>query len=94
VDKYAADTEKQQKRLEATKQEKAEYTQNTTPANKWIAAFSRFMDAKKLTFELAQAMIERIEVSDRDMVTVTFKFRDEMEAVCQNTDVKKYAEVS
>jgi DNA invertase Pin-like site-specific DNA recombinase len=81
TEKYNADTERQQARLEAAKREKAEYAEKSTPVNKWLAAFTRFMDAKELTAEMAQALIERVEVSNRNRVSITFKFRDEYAAI-------------
>ena len=83
IDKYTADTKKQSSRLEAAKSDKAEYTKNSTPVNKWLAEFTKFMDAKELTADMALAMIERVEVSDRNKVSVIFKFRDEMAAICK-----------
>jgi hypothetical protein len=91
TEKYDADTEKERAKLEAAKRERAEYTQNSTPVNKWLMAFNRFMDAKELSVELAQAMIERVEVSNRNVVEVTFKFRDEYEAVCEYADIETEA---
>ncbi|MDR0999732.1 MAG: recombinase family protein [Clostridiales bacterium] len=88
TEKYDADTEKQQARLEAAKHEKAEYAEKSTPVNKWLAAFSRFMDAKELTVEMAETLIERVEVSNRNRVSVTFKFRDEYAAI------SRYAEAA
>jgi hypothetical protein len=88
TEKYNVETEKQHARIEAAQRDKAEYAQNTTPVNKWFAAFSRFIEAKELTKDMAQALIERIEVSDRNRLSITFKFRDEFEAISE------YAEVS
>jgi hypothetical protein len=45
------------------------------------------MDAQELTAEMAQAMIERVDVHDRDKVTVTFKFRDEYAAIREYMEV-------
>jgi DNA invertase Pin-like site-specific DNA recombinase len=87
TEKYNADSEKQQTLLDAAKREKEEYAQSSTPINKWLAAFSRFMDAKELTAEMAQALIERVEVSGRNRVTVFFKFRDEFTAIRQFAEV-------
>jgi DNA invertase Pin-like site-specific DNA recombinase len=79
--KYIADEINLQKQLEAAKQEKKQYTHNTTPKNKWLAAFKRFTDDKELTSAMAQALIERINVHEGHRVVVTFKFRDEFEAL-------------
>jgi DNA invertase Pin-like site-specific DNA recombinase len=87
VGKYGGDAYKQRGRLEAAKREKAEYTHCSTPVNKWLAAFTRFMDEKELTAEMVQALIERVEVSGRSNVIVVFKFRDEYEAIRQYTGV-------
>jgi len=87
VAKYDADVEKQRGRFEAASRERAEYTQNSTPVNKWLSAFTRFMDAGELTSDIARALIERVEVSERDNVTVTFKFRDEFAAVCSTNNI-------
>ena len=81
TEKYNDDTEKERTRLETAKREKDEYAQHSTPANKWLTAFNQFIGAKELTTELAQAMIERIEVKNRNEVDVTLKFRDEYEFI-------------
>jgi len=79
--KYDGDFDKQTVRLEAAKREKKEFTQKGESINKWLAAFKQFKDEKKLTEEMAHILIKRIEVSDRDRVSVTFNFRDEFEAI-------------
>jgi hypothetical protein len=70
-------------RLDAAKRDKAAYTQSSTPTNKWLAAFSRFSDAKELTAEMAQALVERVEVSDYNKIHIIFKFRDEYAAIAE-----------
>jgi len=80
-EKYNIDFQKQKERLDRAKQEKQDYTRNSTPENKWLSAFGRFMNNKELTVEMAQTLISRIEVSNRDRVSVTFNFRDELEAI-------------
>jgi DNA invertase Pin-like site-specific DNA recombinase len=82
-EKYDADDKKQHQRIEAAKCDKAEYTQGSTSANKWLAAFSRFMDTEELTADMAQALIERVEVSTGRRVNVIFKFNDEFAAICE-----------
>jgi DNA invertase Pin-like site-specific DNA recombinase len=87
TEKYTADSERLQARLDAAKRDKAEFTQSSTPVNKWLAAFTRFMDAQELTAEMAQALVECVEVSNRDRVTITFKFRDEFAAISEYAEV-------
>ena len=88
TEKYSADTERLRGRLEAAKREKDEYAQGSTPVNKWLVAFSKFMDEQELTTPMAQALVERIEVSDHDKVTVKFKFRDEYLAVSEYAEAR------
>ena len=90
TDKYSVEMDLQRSRLEITKRERAEYSKCTEQANKWVVAFNRFIGEKKLTLEMVQAMVERVEVSDLDRVSVTFKFRDELELLV--ADVKKSTE--
>jgi len=85
IEKYDADIKKQAQRIDASRREKSAYTQKTTPANKWITAISQFMDAKELTSEMAQMLVERVDVSNYDNVAITFKFRDEFAEVKQCT---------
>ena len=46
------------------------------------------MEGEGLTAEMAQALIERVEVSNRNRVTVTFKFHDEYAAACGYSNYK------
>lgn len=94
TNKYTADEETQRSRLEAAKLEKATFTKNSTPINKWLAEFIRFMDSQELTAEMAQAMIERVKVSSRNKVEVIFKFRDEYKAINEYTNAQTASEVS
>jgi len=80
-EKYNVDLQKQKDRLDRARQEKLEYTRNSTPENKWLSAFRRFMNSRELTAEMVQTLVQRIEVSNRDRVNVKFKFRDEFEAI-------------
>ncbi|GHV33401.1 resolvase [Clostridia bacterium] len=83
TEKYNADTVKLQARLDSANESKTRFSQSSTPANKWLAAFRRFMDAKELTAEMAQALVERVEVSDYNKVHIIFKFRDEYKAIAE-----------
>lgn len=81
TEKYNADIETQNKKLDAVKAEKAEYSKYTEQTNKWLATFERFMNEKALNREMVQALVERVEVSDLNKVSVSFKFRDELESL-------------
>jgi hypothetical protein len=81
TEKYTKEMETQQTKLEAVKAERKEYSKHTEQTNKWLATFNRFTENKALTREMVQALVERVEVSDLNRVSVTFKFRDELEAL-------------
>jgi hypothetical protein len=81
TEKYNAEAERLNLRLGVAKVEKADYTENSTPVNKWLVAYSRFIDSKELTADMVKALIERIEVVERNKVTIVFKFRNEYEAI-------------
>jgi hypothetical protein len=84
--KYEAEIEKQTLLLEEAKNEKNEYLQITTSSNKWVVEFSRFMEAKELSSEMSQALIESITISNRTSVDIRFKFRDEYTAINTYTE--------
>jgi len=81
IDKYNTDMDKQHTKLDAMKAERAEYSKQTKQTNKWLATFEQFMDNKALNREMVQALVERVEVSNLDKVSVSFKFRDELESL-------------
>jgi DNA invertase Pin-like site-specific DNA recombinase len=76
VEKYNADADKQRQRLESAKSSECIYKRE----NKWLVAFTRFIDAKKLTVEMTQTLIERVEVGECKRISIIFKFRDELES--------------
>jgi len=82
-ERYIANENELKKRLETTKQAKKQY--NTTPKNKWLVAFDQFIDDSKLTTEMAHALIERIDVHEGHRIVVSFKFRDEFEALLSSS---------
>jgi len=90
-DKYNADIALQTETLEIIKNAKAECSQNTAPKNKWLATYNRFTESKELTTEMAQALIERIEVHENRNVQIAFKFRDGFEAL--TTAISEYQNV-
>jgi hypothetical protein len=86
IQKYNLETEKLQNNLKKSKSEKKKYTQSSTAQNKFLTAFMRFSNDKEISREMATELIERIEISDRNKVTITFKFSNEFE------EIKRYAE--
>ncbi|MDR2532388.1 MAG: recombinase family protein [Oscillospiraceae bacterium] len=90
VGKYTADTERLNTRLKFAKSEKAKYKKNLTTVNKWLTTFTKFIGEQELTAELAQTMVERVEISDYNKVAITFKFRDEYEEVIKLAEVSGF----
>jgi len=85
IEKYNADMESQQIRLEVSKAERAEYSKHADQASKWLSTFTRFYEEKTLTLEMVHAFVDRVEVSDLNRVSITFKFRDELESLVAAT---------
>ena len=80
-DKYQADIEQQKNKLTLLQDERNTYTTATAQTNHWIATFEKFMTEPELSRAMVQAFIHRVEVSKIDQLTITFKFRDELEAL-------------
>jgi hypothetical protein len=89
IQKYNLETEKLQKNLKKSKSEKKKYTQSSTSQNKFLTAFMRFSNSKEISREMATELIERIEISDKNKVHITFKFRDEFEEIQRFTEGEK-----
>lgn len=81
IKKYDSERTALQQRLSDTENAKQGYTQSFTPSNKWLDAFQRFAVDSELTAEMAQALIERIEVNSNNNVEVTYRFNDEFEII-------------
>jgi len=80
-EKYNSDADAQSKRLESAKQAKKQFRQTTTSDNKWLAHYGRFVKSKELTPDMAQSLIERVEVGNDSNIHVVFKFADEFMAL-------------
>ncbi len=81
--KYDSDIETGKQRLQQVTELKSAFTQNFTSSNKWVAAFERFESAQELTYEMAHALIERIEVKSDNEVCIQFRFMDEYKMICE-----------
>lgn len=79
--KYDADTLDLQRQLEEINRLREHHRQSFTPANKWLAAFQRFEIEEELTTEMVRALIERIEVTSDNRITVVCKYMDEQAAL-------------
>lgn len=52
-----------------------------TPENQFLTAFQQFSGATEFTRDMAAALIERVEVGADKSVSVTFRYKDEYEAL-------------
>ena len=80
IDKHNAEMEKQHYKLDIAKAKRAELSEHTEHTNKWLAKFELFMNNRDLNRDMVQALVKRVEVSGLDKVSVTLKFRDELES--------------
>lgn len=78
--KYRDDMERAKTRLaELVQQEKFRHQQ--TAQNPWLTACGQFRDEKKLTEEMAHALIERVEVDAANHIMVILRYQDEYRAL-------------
>jgi DNA invertase Pin-like site-specific DNA recombinase len=89
IKKYNSETEKLQINLKKAKSEKKKYTQSSTSQNKCLTSFMQFSNDKKISREMAIALIEKIEISDKNKVHITFKFRDEFGEILRFSEGEK-----
>ena len=80
--KYRADMERAQSRLEMLEQQQRE-SRRQTAENPWLAACNRFKEEQTLTEDMAHALIERVEVDADNNVSITLRYRDEYSALLQ-----------
>jgi len=59
----------------------AKHTETYVDENKWVAALLRFKNEKQLTGAMLSELVDHIEVSENNKVSVVFKHRDEYEAL-------------
>ena len=67
-----------QNELDLFESDKLQYTAILSGENKCIAEFDKFRNEKHLSAQMLSALIERIEVADRNKIIVRFKYRDEL----------------
>ena len=84
--KYRADIEHSQSRIEALEQQQ-KYSRRQTTENPWLAACGQFKEEQALTEDMAHALIERVEVDADNNVSITLRYRDEYHALLQLLEV-------
>ena len=56
-----------------------EFNKFMSTENKWLKAFLSFRGAKELTRNMAQALLERVEVYEERRIHIVYRFRNEYE---------------
>ena len=54
--------------------------------NRWMSEFRRFRDCQQLTPEIVAALVERVEIGKGKEVTITLKYRSELDSLLKNTE--------
>ncbi len=80
--KYKADMEDAQTRLEAVEQQRNKECRNTEK-NPWLTSCLRFREETELTEEMAHALIERVEVSANNHISIVLRFCDEFNTLAK-----------
>jgi hypothetical protein len=78
---YDEEKETLQQELDSLHSEKIRFTDTVSTDNKWITAFRRFENEKQLSAEMVSILIDRIDVFDEQRLSITFKHRDELQAL-------------
>jgi hypothetical protein len=79
-EKYEIQNKELTDQIETLTSQKTKQT-NIVAENKWATAFTSFQKGKAISRELVVSIIERIDVSQANDVTITVKYRDEQEAL-------------
>ncbi|MCL2053991.1 MAG: recombinase family protein [Oscillospiraceae bacterium] len=76
---YSNRAETLKQRIDELSQRAAVISDISESDNKWLKAARDFQNPKKLTREMLEAIVERIEVFGNDRIEVIWKFKDEFE---------------
>lgn len=78
--RYQAEIQKSEESLQCLDRERGA-ARELTPENRFLTAFRQFPDPKELTREMAEALIQRIEIGENQQVSIIFRYRDEYRAL-------------
>lgn len=78
-EKYALDIDALTEKLRKQQKEVETFEQCMSGENKWLKAFLSFRNAKELTKDMAQALLERVEVYEDRRIHIIYRFRNEYE---------------
>jgi len=82
-EKYSLDIEMLEDSLNRQQKELEEFKQCMSTENKWLKAFLAFKGADELTRNMAQALLERVEVYEERRIHIIYRFRSEYEYLMQ-----------
>ncbi|MDD2979309.1 MAG: recombinase family protein [Hespellia sp.] len=80
-ERYAQQIAHLEEQMEQSAKAKKLYEETLTNQNKWIQAFRKFQNAKNITREMIEALIEKIEMYPDRRMQITFRFSDEFNSV-------------
>lgn len=78
-EKYTLDIEVLEENLRKQQKEVETFEQCMSVENKWLKAFLAFRNAKELTRNMAQALLERVEIYEDRRIHIIYRFRNEYE---------------
>lgn len=78
-EKYALDIEVLTEKLKKQQKEVETFERCMSGENKWLKVFLSFCNAKELTRDMAQALLERVEVYEDRRIHIIYRFRNEYE---------------
>lgn len=78
-EKYALDIEVLTEKLKKQQKEVENFERCMSGENKWLKVFLSFRNAKELTRDMAQALLERVEVYEDRRIHIIYRFRNEYE---------------
>lgn len=78
-EKYALDIEVLTEKLRKQQKELETFERCMSGENKWLKVFLSFRNAKELTKDMAQALLERVEVYEDKRIHIIYRFRNEYE---------------
>lgn len=80
-EKYTQNIMELDQKLEEMQMEKEEIEAISNAENKWMQAFLKFRNENNLTREMAESLLEKVEIYGDMRVHIVFKFQNEYECL-------------
>ncbi len=78
-EKYTLDIEILTEKIRIKQKEVETFEQCISGGNQWLKTFLAFHNAKELTRDMAQALLERVEIYENRRIHIIYRFRNEYE---------------